>query len=147
MRLYTAMLSWAVSSSTAFIKEQLGHFTLQGDNNSWTDTYHPSQDEVIGKLWLHIPKGGSAIQKIRNPVTMAVIAGVLGGILALGFFTGKSKGRKRMNKEWFASSQTKNPGLVHKTRMALNRQSHQTPIRESCWKARSSHWGWSHLHL
>jgi len=62
---------------------------------------------VIGKLWLHIPKGGNAIQKIRNPVTLAVIAGVLGGILALGFFTGKAKGRKRMNKEWFASLKQK----------------------------------------
>jgi signal peptidase I len=89
------------------IEQEMGRFTLQGDNNSWIDTYQPSQDEVIGKLWLHIPKGGNAIQKIRNPATMAVIAGVLGGILAMGFFTGKSKGKKRMNKEWFASIKQK----------------------------------------
>jgi signal peptidase I len=92
------------------IEQEMGRFTLQGDNNSWTDTYQPSSEEVLGKLWLHIPKGGNAMQKIRNPVTMAVIAGVLGCILALGFFTGKSKGRKRMNKEWFASIKQKIQG-------------------------------------
>ena len=89
------------------IEQKLGHFTLQGDNNSWTDTYQPSQDEVLGKLWLHIPKGGDIMQRIRNPFIMALIAGVLGGILAFGFFTGKSKGKKRMNKEWFASVKQK----------------------------------------
>ncbi len=89
------------------IEQELGHFTLQGDNNSWTDTYQPSKDEVLGKLWLHIPKGGNAIQKIRNPFFMAAIAGVLGAVLAMGFFTGKSKGRKRMNKDWFTSFKQK----------------------------------------
>jgi len=89
------------------IAQELGRFTLQGDHNSWTDTYQPSQDEVVGKLWLYIPKGGNTIQKIRNPIAMASIAGILGGILALGFFTSKSKGRKSMNKDWFASVKQK----------------------------------------
>jgi signal peptidase len=40
-------------------------FPLQ-ETTTPADTYQPSQDEVIGKLWLHIPKGGNAIQKIRN---------------------------------------------------------------------------------
>jgi len=91
-------------SSSVFhrvIVQKLGRFTLQGDNNSWTDTYQPSKDEVIGKLWVHIPNGGNVIQMIRTPIAMAVIAGILGGILALGFFTSKSKGKKRMNKDWF----------------------------------------------
>ena len=73
-------------------------YTLQGDNNSWTDTYEPLGEEVLGRLWLHIPRGGAYIQKLRSPFAMALIAGVLGGILATGLFKGKSKGNKRMNK-------------------------------------------------
>lgn len=89
------------------VERELGRFTLQGDNNAWTDDYNPSEEEVLGKLWLHIPNGGDAIQKIRNPYVMAGIAGVLGGILATGFFSGRSKGRKRMNKDWFSALKQK----------------------------------------
>ena len=100
------------------IAEQMGRFTMQGDNNSWTDTYEPSQEEVLGKLWLHIPKGGNAIQKIRNPISTAIIAGVLGGILATGFFTNKRKGRKRMDNKptqaWFTSFKQKIQGWFAK---------------------------------
>ncbi|HKI53750.1 MAG TPA: signal peptidase I [Anaerolineales bacterium] len=89
------------------IEQELGRFTLQGDNNSWTDTYQPSKDEVLGKFWVYIPKGGNAIQKIRNPFVMAAIAGILGAILATGFFTNKSKGEKRMNNNWLSSFKQK----------------------------------------
>lgn len=89
------------------IEQELGRFTLQGDNNSWTDTYQPTKDEVLGKLWLHVPKGGNIIQRIRNPFIMAAIAGVLGAFLVMGFLTGKSKGKKRMNKNWFTSFKQK----------------------------------------
>jgi signal peptidase I len=97
------------------IDQELEHFTLQGDNNSWIDTYQPTKGEVLGKLWLHIPKGGNAIQKIRNPFVMALIAGVLGAILVTGFFTSKSKGNKQMNKNWFASFKQKVRGWFTKT--------------------------------
>ena len=86
-------------------------YTLQGDNNSWTDTYEPLGEEVLGRLWLHIPRGGAYIQKLRSPFAMALIAGVLGGILATNLFMSKSKGNKRMNKksvqESFASVKRK----------------------------------------
>jgi signal peptidase I len=89
------------------IQQELGHFTLQGDNNSWTDDYQPSKEEVLGKLWLHVPKGGEVIRWIRNPYAMAGLAGALGILLATGFSGGGSKGRKRMNKEWFSSLKQK----------------------------------------
>ena len=89
------------------VEEELERFTLQGDNNSWTDEYQPARDEIIGKLWLHIPKGGSVLQNIRNPYIMAGIAGVLGLILATGFLGNKPKGRKHMEKDWFTSIKQK----------------------------------------
>src|SRR3954453_15479679 len=33
-------------------------FVTQGDNNDWLDADHPSQDEVLGTLFLRIPHGG-----------------------------------------------------------------------------------------
>lgn len=78
------------------IAEGLETFTLQGDNNSWIDTYQPAHREIVGKLWLHIPKGGISIQKLRNPFVMALAAGALGGFLVLGLFRNTSKGKKHM---------------------------------------------------
>jgi signal peptidase I len=89
------------------ISKQLGQYTVKGDNNSWIDSYQPTYKEVIGKLWLHIPRGGIAIQKIRSPIVMALIAGGLGAFLATSLFTNKVKGNKPMNnkpiREWATS--------------------------------------------
>lgn len=93
------------------IAEELGRYTLQGDNNSWVDTYQPSKEEVIGKLWLHIPRGGIAMQKIRSPWMMALIGAAAGAFFATGLFRKKTKGNIHMSnkslREWFASMQSK----------------------------------------
>jgi signal peptidase I len=81
------------------ITEERGTFTLQGDNNSWTDTYQPSQAEIIGKLWLHLPKGGVYIQTLRIPFVMALAAGTLAGFVLLTLFHGKARGNKRMTQK------------------------------------------------
>ena len=88
------------------IDSQNNHFILKGDNNSWIDTYQPSAEEVIGKLWIHIPGGGSVIQRIRTPLNMALIAGALAGFLMVSLLNEKTKGNKRMKnkslREWFS---------------------------------------------
>jgi signal peptidase I len=63
------------------VSMNLDRFVLQGDNNSWLDTYHPNQDEIIGKLWVHIPKLGKAIEWVRAPFHMALTVALLGGVL------------------------------------------------------------------
>ncbi|MGB8982225.1 MAG: signal peptidase I [Anaerolineales bacterium] len=89
------------------ISQQLGRYSLKGDNNSWVDAYQPSYGEVIGKLWLHIPRGGITVQRLRSPFVMALIAGALGAVLAAHWFGKKAQGNKRMNnkpvQEWFIS--------------------------------------------
>src|SRR3954454_11477915 len=35
-----------------------GRYTFKGDNNSWQDAEHPIAADLIGRLWLHIPRGG-----------------------------------------------------------------------------------------
>lgn len=93
------------------LDEDMGRYKLQGDNNDWVDTYEPVHEEIIGKLWLHIPRGGRVIEKIRHPYTMALIAAGLGAVLANSLFESKTKGNKTMNnksararsQEWLAA--------------------------------------------
>ena len=56
-------------------------FTLQGDNNTWLDNYQPAQREILGKLWLHIPKAGGFVQKLRSPAVLAFFAAIIGVML------------------------------------------------------------------
>lgn len=65
---------------------QLDHLILQGDNNGWLDSYSPTSDEIIGKLWLHIPKLGKAINWMRLPVNAALMAGLFGAFFMMDFF-------------------------------------------------------------
>jgi len=62
------------------IAAEQGYFILQGDNNSWVDAYHPSQDEIVGKLWLHIPKLGKRMEWLRTPINLALTIGIFGGV-------------------------------------------------------------------
>ena len=63
------------------IGKELDRFILKGDNNPWLDSYHPDQNEIIGKLWLHIPKLGATIEWVRVPVNLAITMSLLGGVL------------------------------------------------------------------
>ena len=89
------------------IETNLDRYVLKGDNNSWVDTYQPTQKEVIGKLWIHIPRGGWLLEKVRTPTGMAILAGALGLFLVTGSSPERRKGKKQMNRnsirEWFAS--------------------------------------------
>ncbi len=76
----------------------LDRFVLQGDHNSWLDTYNPNQDEIIGKLWLHIPKLGKAIEWVRSPFRMALTVAVLGGILMSDMIVKPTLNGKKKNK-------------------------------------------------
>lgn len=35
-----------------------GAFTTKGDNNAWQDPDHPTEDRIIGRLWVALPQGG-----------------------------------------------------------------------------------------
>jgi signal peptidase I len=58
-------------------------YIVKGDNNVWIDPHRPSHDEILGKLWIHAPKLGLAIQWLRLPINMALMVGILGGVLML----------------------------------------------------------------
>jgi len=54
-----------------------GTYTLQGDANAWTDSYHPADDEVLGEAWIHLPRVGSVLTWLRLPPVMGFLALVI----------------------------------------------------------------------
>lgn len=63
-----------------------GLFTFQGDNNTWVDSFQVIQDDILGKLWLHIPFGGNIIHFLRAPRNLTVLL-----IIIMFTFTSGSK--------------------------------------------------------
>lgn len=78
---------------------EAGHFIIKGDNNSWIDAYRPTQDEIVGKLWIYIPALGKAIEWTRIPINLAIITAVMGGILMASTFTSPSQRGKNVKKK------------------------------------------------
>ena len=74
------------------------HYVFKGDNNSWIDTYRPTRAELIGKLWIHMPKLGKAMEWLRYPIHMGLTTGLLGGILMAGIMIKPKQHGKRKNK-------------------------------------------------
>ncbi|MDQ4064555.1 MAG: signal peptidase I [Actinomycetota bacterium] len=66
-------------------------YVTKGDNNDWVDSDRPTDADVIGKEWLHIPKAGRILAYAGTPVGAAALAG-LGGLLV---FAGHSMSRTR----------------------------------------------------
>lgn len=68
------------------VAKELDRFILQGDNNGWLDAYHPASNEIVGRLWLHLPKLGKAIEWVRAPIHAALTVGLFGVLLMLDMF-------------------------------------------------------------
>src|SRR3954462_5999047 len=49
-------------------------FVIQGDNNDWLGEERPSQDKVLGKLFLRIPQGGKVLAAATSPAGVGVVA-------------------------------------------------------------------------
>ncbi len=51
---------------------------IQGDHNTWIDSYHPTEQEVIGAFWARLPAVGNVLSWLRRPLTMAVVFAIVG---------------------------------------------------------------------
>lgn len=82
------------------------HFVLRGDNNQWDDSYQPVQSEVVGEFWLQFPSLGKWVRWARVPANMGLMAGIVGGLIALSLVIrkrnyGKSNMAEKSIAEWF----------------------------------------------
>lgn len=57
-------------------------YVTQGDNREEPDMWRPKPSNVGGALWFNIPKIGLAIAMLRQPLILAVFAGILGALTA-----------------------------------------------------------------
>lgn len=58
-------------------------FVFKGDNNSWTDSYDPMASELIGGLWVQVPRVGALMEATRS--ALPILGGVGGAILMVSF--------------------------------------------------------------
>lgn len=63
------------------IEADNGTYTLQGDANDWTDSYHPASSEILGKAWIHLPRVGSVLTWLRLPPVMGLVALIISALV------------------------------------------------------------------
>jgi signal peptidase I len=74
-----------------------GRYVFKGDNNSFFDPVHPTQSDLIGRLWIHVPRVGLVLDDFRTPLGAAIVAAVI-GLLMFGFVRADAKdGRPRIH--------------------------------------------------
>lgn len=76
-----------------------GHYTFKGDNNHFLDPEHPTRSQLVGELWLHLPRAGVVLQALHVPVVDAVTFGLLGLFLLYGVGGNEQRRRRRRRQE------------------------------------------------
>jgi len=79
------------------ISIEQGQFIIKGDNNSWLDPYHPTQEEIIGKQWIHVPKVGRAMQWLLKPVNLSLTVALFGGVIMVSLMKPSQRGKRKNN--------------------------------------------------
>jgi len=83
-------------------------FVLQGDHNTWIDSYDPLPQDMIGKLWIYIPINFNWFQYRHSPAFQVGIPIGMGLLAAVVLFIGQPeeeqiKRKKRLSKPTTAS--------------------------------------------
>jgi signal peptidase len=59
-------------------------FVMQGDNKNAPDSWQPTGDDVVGRLWFAIPGGEQFVLTLRQPLILGLLAGGMGMLTVLG---------------------------------------------------------------
>jgi signal peptidase I len=52
-------------------------FVFKGDNNDFADNYEPTESQILGAEWIHLPGWGNFVLALRVPVIGAVLLGFM----------------------------------------------------------------------
>lgn len=52
-------------------------YVFKGDNNDYPDAYHATKADIVGAEWIYWPGGGRYLNDLRNPLTFAVLIGLI----------------------------------------------------------------------
>jgi signal peptidase I len=72
---------------------QNGQYYFKGDNNNFVDPGYATRSELVGKLWVHVPDVGAAVEWFGQPFHAALLAGVASMFVVLA--GGKPRRRRR----------------------------------------------------
>jgi signal peptidase I len=72
------------------VAEHGGRFTFKGDNNSFLDPVRLPASAIVGRLWLHVPRGGVVLGWFRSPVVLGLAA-----FFVVAFGVGDATRRRR----------------------------------------------------
>ncbi len=71
-----------------------GHYFFKGDNNNYVDVEHPTQSQLVGALWLHIPGLGARLAPLRSPLAIGAL------VAAAVLFLGGGAFHRRRRRRW-----------------------------------------------
>ena len=74
---------------------QDGVYYFKGDHNDFVDPGYVTRDELLGKLWTHVPKVGIGLSFIGKPAHAGALAGLAVFALMLGGPKPSSRRRRR----------------------------------------------------
>ena len=74
------------------VEDRDGHYTFKGDNNSWLDPEHPTRADLIGRLVVRVPHGGTWLARLASPPYLAAAAVLL---LSAGGTAARSRHRRK----------------------------------------------------
>lgn len=69
-----------------------GQYTFKGDNNSWLDPEQPTRADLIGRLVVRVPDGGTWLARLGSPPFLAAAALLL---LSTGGTAARTRHRRR----------------------------------------------------
>ena len=83
-------------------------YLFKSDNNDFIDPRPVPRADLIGKLWLHIARGGVMLAVLDSPLGAVALTGVLGFALLFGA-GGKARRRRRRRRR--QANGSAHPGL------------------------------------
>jgi hypothetical protein len=67
-------------------------YVVKGDHNDFVDPERPARDQVIGRLWVRVPRGGAVLGLLQSPLVAALLCGAVGLLLVA---PARRRGRRR----------------------------------------------------
>ena len=73
-------------------------FEMRGDNNSYHDPWNPTEDQILGQVWIRIPTLAALLSHLRDPLVLAITIGFV-ALAALAFPSSLRRNPRRWIKE------------------------------------------------
>lgn len=58
-------------------------WTTKGDNNATGDPWQPTDDRIVGRVWLRIPALANWLSHLRDPLVLAIVIGLMSFLIVL----------------------------------------------------------------